>query len=44
MGDGEAVAFLERLAIGLGSPLNASAVARDVGLSDHHRVMKKGYS
>jgi uncharacterized protein len=30
--------FLERLVSGLGSPLNASAVARDVGLSDHHRV------
>jgi uncharacterized protein len=38
MGDGEATAFLERLAIGLTNPLNASAVARDVGFSDHHRV------
>jgi predicted AAA+ superfamily ATPase len=38
MSDGEVAAFLERLAIGLGSPLNASAAARDVGLSDHHRV------
>jgi uncharacterized protein len=38
IGDGEAVAFLERLAIGLTDPLNASAVARDVGFSDHHRV------
>lgn len=38
MGDGEAVAFVERLNVGLGAPLNASAVARDVGLSDHHRV------
>ncbi|HEY5815379.1 MAG TPA: AAA family ATPase [Solirubrobacterales bacterium] len=38
MSDGEVAAFLERLAIGLGSPLNASAVARDVSLSDHHRV------
>lgn len=38
MSDGEVAAFLERLVIGLGSPLNASAVARDVGLSDHHRV------
>lgn len=31
-------AFLERLVIGLAAPLNASAVARDVGLSDNHRV------
>jgi predicted AAA+ superfamily ATPase len=38
MSDGEVAAFIERLAVGLGSPLNASAVARDVGLSDHHRV------
>jgi predicted AAA+ superfamily ATPase len=38
IGDGEAVALLERLAIGLADPLNASAVARDVGFSDHHRV------
>lgn len=38
MGDGQAVAFLERLGSGLASPLNASSVARDVGLSDHHRV------
>ena len=38
MSDGEAMSFLERLVTGLSSPLNASAVARDVGLSDHHRV------
>jgi len=38
MGDGEAAAFLERLAVGLTSPLNASAVAREVGFSDHHRI------
>ncbi len=38
MSDGEVAAFLERLVVGLASPLNASAVARDVGLSDHHRV------
>ncbi len=38
MSDGEAMSFLERLVAGLSSPLNASAVARDVGLSDHHRV------
>jgi predicted AAA+ superfamily ATPase len=38
MSDGEVAAFLERLVSGLSSPLNASAVARDVGLSDHHRV------
>lgn len=36
--DGKAVALLERLAIGLADPLNASAAARDVGFSDHHRV------
>lgn len=38
MTDADVLAFLERLAVGLGSPLNASAVARDVGLSDNHRV------
>ncbi len=38
MGEGEILAFLERLVAGLGAPLNASAVARDVGLSDNHRV------
>ena len=36
--DGEVAAFLERLVAGLGSPVNASSVARDVGLSDNHRV------
>lgn len=38
MTDVDVIAFLERLVTGLGSPLNASAVARDVGLSDNHRV------
>ncbi len=38
MTEADVIAFLERLVIGLGSPLNASAVARDVGLSDNHRV------
>jgi predicted AAA+ superfamily ATPase len=38
MGDGAVAAFLERLASGLASPLNASAVARDLGFSDHHMV------
>lgn len=38
MSDGEVAAFMERLAVGLASPVNASAVARDVGLSDNHRV------
>lgn len=38
MADADVATFLERLAIGIGSPLNASAVARDVGLSDNHRV------
>lgn len=38
MSEGEVATFVERLARGLASPLNASAVARDIGLSDHHRV------
>lgn len=38
MTDADVATFLERLVVGIGSPLNASAVARDVGLSDHHRV------
>jgi predicted AAA+ superfamily ATPase len=38
MSDGAAAAFVERLGAGLAAPLNASAVARDVGLSSHHRV------
>lgn len=38
MADADVATFLERLVIGIGSPLNASAVARDVGLSDNHRV------
>ncbi len=37
-GDGEIAAFLERLVAGLASPVNASSIARDVGLSDNHRV------
>jgi predicted AAA+ superfamily ATPase len=38
MSDGQVAEFIERLADGLASPLNASAVARDIGLSDNHRV------
>jgi uncharacterized protein len=38
MTDADVATFLERLVIGIGSPLNASAVARDVGLTDNHRV------
>ncbi len=38
MSEGEVATFVERLARGLASPLNSSAMARDVGLSDHHRV------
>ncbi|HEX3734842.1 MAG TPA: AAA family ATPase [Solirubrobacterales bacterium] len=38
MTDMDVATFVERLVIGIGSPLNASAVARDVGLSDNHRV------
>lgn len=41
MGDGQAAAFLERLAIGVSAPLNASAAARDLGLADHHMVDKR---
>lgn len=38
MSDGQVAEFIERLVHGLASPLNASAIARDVGLSDNHRV------
>lgn len=38
MSDGQVAELIERLADGLASPLNASAVARDVGLSDNHSV------
>lgn len=38
MGEAEVAAFLERLLIGIGSPVNASGLAREVGLSDNHRV------
>lgn len=38
MTETEVAAFLERLLIGLASPLNASGVARETGLSDNHRV------
>ena len=38
MSEGEVAAFLERLIDNLASPLNASSAARDVGLSDNHRV------
>lgn len=38
MSDGQVAVFVERLVDGLAAPLNASAVARDVGLSDNHRV------
>jgi predicted AAA+ superfamily ATPase len=38
MSEGEVAAFLERVVTSLASPLNASSVARDVGLSDNHRV------
>lgn len=38
MSDGQVTAFIERLVDGLAAPLNASAVARDVGLADNHRV------
>ncbi len=38
MTEAEVATFLERLLVGLGSPVNASALAREVGLSDNHRV------
>ena len=38
MSEGAVAAFLERLVENLASPVNASSVARDVGLSDNHRV------
>lgn len=38
MTEAEVATFLERLLIGIGSPLNASALAREVGLADNHRV------
>lgn len=38
MSDGKTAALLERFAKGLASPLNASAVARDVGFSSHHTI------
>jgi predicted AAA+ superfamily ATPase len=38
MSDGQVAEFIARLADGLASPLNASSVARDIGLSDNHRV------
>lgn len=38
MSEVELMAFLERLVVGLAAPANASSIARDVGLSDNHRV------
>jgi uncharacterized protein len=38
LGEADLVSLLARLAQGLASPLNASAVGRDVGLSSHHAV------
>jgi predicted AAA+ superfamily ATPase len=38
LGDAELLALLARIAAGLASPLNASAVARDVGLGSHHAI------
>jgi uncharacterized protein len=38
LSDGKVVALIERLARGLAAPINASAVARDVGFSSHHTV------
>jgi predicted AAA+ superfamily ATPase len=41
LADPELIALMHRLTSGLGSPLNASAIARDVGLSTHHRVQER---
>lgn len=38
MADAELLNLLDRIARGIGSPLNASAVGRDVGLGSHHSV------
>jgi predicted AAA+ superfamily ATPase len=38
LSDRQFVAFLDRLARNLGSPLNLTTIARDVGLGSHHRV------
>jgi predicted AAA+ superfamily ATPase len=38
LADGTILALLERLGEGLANPLNASDVARDVGLADNHAV------
>jgi uncharacterized protein len=41
LADPELIALMHRLIRSLGSPLNASAVARDAGLSTHHRVQER---
>jgi hypothetical protein len=38
LGDAELLALLARLAGGLASPLNASALAREIGLGSHHAI------
>jgi len=38
LGDADLLNFLARIAEGIASPLNASAVAREVGLGSHHAV------
>ncbi len=41
MSETDVAAFLARLAANLGSPVNASAIAADVGLRDHERVNER---
>ena len=38
LGDADLLNFLARIADGISSPLNASAIGRDVGLGSHHSV------
>ncbi len=38
LGDAELLALLARLADGLASPVNASALAREIGLGSHHAI------
>jgi predicted AAA+ superfamily ATPase len=41
LADPELIALMHRLTVSLGSPLNASSIARDVGFSTHHRVQER---
>jgi uncharacterized protein len=41
MSEADVAAFLSRLAANLGNPVNASAMATDIGLRDHERVNER---